>query len=84
MQFLAGKTRCDVEDVPLLLSDFDEVFSDTKTNHKLLALDVSVKLDDYAAVDKHFSSIVTIEASLRSLANQYLDAMALQFIPESK
>lgn len=62
MQFLAGKTRCDVEDVPLLLSDFDEVFSDTKTNHKLLALDVSVKLDDYAAVDKHFSSIVTMQS----------------------
>ncbi len=60
MQFLSGKTRRDVEEVPLLLSDFDATFSLDDTTFKLLPLDISINLEDYAAVDRDFSSIVTM------------------------
>ncbi len=80
LQFLAGRVRHDVEDIPLLLSDFDRVFDDTTARYKLHPLDVSVKLDDYAAVDKHFSSIVTANSpkARQHFSNNELDAMNLK------
>lgn len=60
MQFLSGKERRDIEEIPLLLTDFDETFSRTESIFKLQPLDISINLEDYAAVDKHFSSIITM------------------------
>lgn len=60
MQLLSGRERSDVEDIPLLLSDFDKTFSDEDGCFKLRPLDISINLEDYAAVDKDFSSIITM------------------------
>lgn len=60
MQFLSGKERRDIEQIPLLLPDFDKTMAEENTLFRLAALDFGIKLDDYAAVDKNFSSIVTM------------------------
>ncbi len=60
MQFLSGKQRNDVEEIPLLLPDFDKYFHGDENDVLLRPLDIGVNLDDYAAVDKDFSSILTM------------------------
>ena len=59
MQFLSGKKREEIEDIPLLLSDFDGVFKNSQQELRLLPLDFNVDLTDFAAIDKDFSSIIT-------------------------
>ncbi|MBQ8759358.1 MAG: hypothetical protein IJZ20_06670, partial [Clostridia bacterium] len=77
MQFLSGKERRDVEEIPLLLSDFDKAFSLDERVFKLLPLDISINLDDYAAVDKNFSSIITMFSpkARQHFSNNELDYM---------
>lgn len=62
MQMLSGKKRREIENVPLLLSDFDKIFCNDKDSFKLLPLDISVSLEDFAPVDKHFSSMITFSS----------------------
>jgi len=60
LQFLSGRQRREVEEIPLLLPDFDKAFSNVDERVRLLPLDINVHLDDFAAVDKDFSSILTM------------------------
>lgn len=62
MQFLSGKQRRDVEEIPLLLTDFDGFFENNEDTFLLRPLDIGINLDDYAAVDKDFSSILTMNS----------------------
>ena len=62
MQYLAGKERDEIEEIPLLVTDFEKLYRDDETSYKLLPLDISVKLDEYAPLDKGFSSIVTMSS----------------------
>ncbi len=64
MQFLSGNSRSEIEEIPLLLCDFDKTFNDTKAKLKLLPLDFNVNLSDFAAIDKHFSSIITMSSPM--------------------
>lgn len=59
MQFLSGKARAEIEDIPLLIPNFDEVYNNENGIYKLLPLEFNVDLDDFACVDKNFSSIIT-------------------------
>ncbi|MBO4951149.1 MAG: hypothetical protein J6E38_09090 [Clostridia bacterium] len=81
MQFLSGKERRDVEEIPLLISDFDKTFSLDETVFKLMPLDISVNLEDYAAVDKNFSSIITMFSSKarQHFSNNELEVMRARF-----
>lgn len=62
MQYLAGKVRDEIEEVPLLVTDFEKVYRDEETSYRLLPLDINVNLDEYAPLDKGFSSIVTMSS----------------------
>ena len=59
MQMLSGKKRREIETVPLLLADFQSVFCNDSATFKLRPIDVSVSLDDFAPIDKNFSSMIT-------------------------
>ena len=62
MQFLSGKPRRDVDEIPLLTTDFDGFFENNRDTFLLRPLDIGINLDDYAAVDKGFSSILTMNS----------------------
>lgn len=62
MQVLSGKKREEIEEIPLLLADFDSVFRNSSDRFKLLPLDFNVDLTDFAAIDKDFSSILTMSS----------------------
>ena len=62
IQLLSGKKRDEIEDIPLLLCDFDAFFKNPELRVKLLPLDFNVDLTDFAAIDKDFSSILTMSS----------------------
>ncbi len=63
MQYLSGKERCEQEEIPLLYPDFNEAFKDT-SEKKLLPIEINVNLEDFAAIDKDFSSILTMFSTM--------------------
>ncbi len=60
MQYLAGKKRTEIDEIPLLAPDFEAFFNDESTNWRLVPIDINTHLEDFAPIDKHFSSIVTM------------------------
>ena len=64
VQFLSGKNRSDIEEIPLLTVDFNAFFNDAEKAYKILPLDFNVNLAEYAAVDKDFSSILTMSSPM--------------------
>lgn len=79
MQMLSGKKRDEIEEIPLLLADFDSFFRDSENTFKLLPLDFTVDLTDFAAIDKDFSSILTMSSPK---ANQHFSQNELIRIKE--
>ncbi len=79
MQLLSGKRRDELQQVPLLLTDFDKTFYDTQNTYRLLPLEFNVNLEDFAAIDKGFSSIVTCTSPM---ANQHFSNNELVRIQE--
>ena len=59
IQYLSGKRRPELEEIPLLCPNFNKALHDMNEN-LLLPLDANVRLDDFAALDKDFSSIITM------------------------
>ena len=59
LQYLSGKRRPEFEEIPLLYPDFEAGFFD-EGKKLLLPLETGVRLDDFAAIDKDFSSILTM------------------------
>ncbi len=59
MQYLSGKERGELEEIPLLYADFEKAVFDCGQN-LLLPLEANVNLADFAAIDKDFSSILTM------------------------
>lgn len=62
MQIMSGKKREEIEEIPLLLADFDSLYKSSNEKFKLLPLDFNVDLTDFAAIDKDFSSILTMSS----------------------
>ncbi len=62
MQYLAGNKRTEIEEIPLLVPDFDNFFNDNDSNFRLIPLDINSHLEDFAPIDEHFSSIITMSS----------------------
>lgn len=71
MQYMSGMERSEFEEIPLLYTDFSRAVFDTDEK-RLVPLESNVCLEDFAAIDKDFSSVVTM---LSPMAKQHFSTV---------
>ncbi len=78
VQYLSGKQRFEQEEIPLLYPDFNQSFKDTEEK-RLMPLEMNMNLEDFAAIDKDFSSILTM---FSNMAKQHFSSAEIQKMTE--